>query len=140
MDRILVRQASEEGIVKMLAALNLGRSIDGDLFDPGVLDQQSTFVLEAFTPAGVLGWLPVQQPLMLESFIRTKNLDESLATQALTRLTEHAVEECFKRDAGEVYFLSRNKETLEFSERHLFTPLPNGLQVRRLNLLEAFGA
>lgn len=136
MDRILVRKLKRSAFEGIKSSARI--SVDGQLFDPTVLEYKSTFVLEAFDLSGTIGWLPVQRPLMAESYLRARLLSPALAAQALTRLTEHAVEECYRRDAGEIYFLSRHKETLEFAERHKFTALPEGLQVRRLNLQETF--
>ena len=75
---------------------------------------------------------------MIESFATRPGLEQRKKTLALTRLVEHAVEQCYAKDAGEIYFLSRDRNTLRFSERHLFRELPDNLQVRRLNLAETF--
>lgn len=119
----------------------IGNSRDGALFDPDVLAHESTFVLEAMgTKSGQMAYLPVQQPLMLESLICRPDLTSAQTAQALTRLVEYAIGEAYRRDAGELYFLSRDEETCKFAERHKFKLLPDGLTVYRLNLLETFGS
>lgn len=138
MDHVLVRKADwseqEPRVRDWLAT-----TPDGDLFDLDVMNHQSTFLLMAFNQDGPLAFLPVQQPLMLENLIFRPGLTRSETAQAITRLAEHAVEETYARDAGEAYFLCRDASTLNFAERHGFTSLPDGLKVRRMNLLETFG-
>lgn len=115
-------------------------TLDGELFDADVLEHESTFVLEALgSKTGRIAFLPVQQPLMLESLGVKLDLKPGQIAQALTRLVEYAISECYRRDAAELYFLTRDKETADFAQRHHFRPLPDGLQVYRLNLRETFG-
>ena len=137
MDHVLVRRADQEEVEGLMLRF-LETTPDGELFDRDVLQHASTFVLAAFNKSGALAFLPIQQPLMLENLILRPGLSRSEQTQAITRLTEHAIEETYARDAGEAYFLCREASTLKFAER-LFSPLPENLQVRRLNLLETFG-
>lgn len=113
---------------------------DGDLFDYDLLRHESTFFLCAVkTDFGPIAYLPVQQPLMLESLAAKPGLGPRDTALALTRMVEYAIGEAFRRDAGELYFLTRDKETADFARRHRFTPLPDGLEVYRLNLRETFG-
>ncbi len=139
MEHVLVRRADQEEIDELLPRF-LETTPDGSLFDHDVLAHPSTFVLAAFNRSGALAFLPVQQPLMLENLIFRPGLSTGETAAAITRLTEHAVEECYLRDAGEAYFLCREPSTLKFAERHGFIPLPQKLQVRRLNVREHFGA
>lgn len=112
---------------------------DGDLFDADVLAHRSTFVLMAFNQSGPMGFLPVQQPLMLENLIFRPGLSLHETAAVIARFGERALAETYQRDAGEAYFLCRDKSTLAFADRHKFSPLPLGLEVRRCNLLESFG-
>lgn len=139
MEHVFIREATLYEIQDILPRF-LATTIDGELFDSDVLAHKSTFVLTAFDRTGVLAFLPVQQPLMLENLIFRPGLTNRERAVSMTRMTEHAVEEAEKRDAGELYFLCREPSTLHFADRHLFTPLPENLVVRRLNLLETFGA
>lgn len=136
MEHVLVRRASLSHLELMKEWLRTTR--DGELFDPDVLEHESTFVQMAFSSSGPMGFLPVQQPLMLENLIFRPGLSRSETALVIAKLTESAVAECYVRDAGEAYFLCRDETTLAFAERHKFTALPAGLQVRRLNLLETF--
>ena len=138
MDHVLVRRADEEELSGFMKPW-LKTTPDGELFDADILNHPSTFVLAAFNRSGILAFMPVQQPLMLENLILRPGLSTGETAHAITRLAEHAIEECFVRDAGEAYFLCRDASTLKFAERHHFRELPEQLQVRRLNLLEHFG-
>jgi hypothetical protein len=76
---------------------------------------------------------------MLENLIFRQGLTERQTAAAITRLAERAVGEAYRRDAGELYFLCRDRSTCDFAERHNFKMLPEELKVYRLNLLETFG-
>lgn len=137
--RILVREASPAEIEHMVAFW-ASQTPDGELLDENMLKQKDTAVFAAFDETGVLAFLPVQQPLMLENLIYRPGLSLRTTALATARLGEHALEETYRRDAGEAYFLCRNVDTLRFAERHGFRELPAALTVRRLNLRETFGA
>jgi hypothetical protein len=140
MEHVIVKLMDHRDYFGEMEAWQPG-SIDGELFDVDVLRHESTFVLAALrTGSGSLAYLPVQQPLMLESFIRQPGISKALAAQSLTRLVEYAIGEAYRRHAGELYFLTRDQETAKFALRHKFQPLPDGLEVYRLNLMETFGA
>jgi hypothetical protein len=137
MDRVLVRRAKAEEIQDQM--LNyLWSTPDGQLFDMDVLEHPSTFTLAAFNRGGILGFLPIQRPLMLENLIFRPGLTPGETAQVIAKLGEHALEETIREDAGEAYFLCREKTTLKFAERHGFTPLPEKLVVRRFHVRENF--
>jgi hypothetical protein len=117
----------------------LRTTLDGDLFDHDVLAHASTFIVNARSNKERLAYLPIQQPLMLENLIFRPMMSATDKARVIAKLAEFAVSEAYRRDAGELYFLCRDQSTVEFAERHLFKPLPEGLTVRRLNLLETFG-
>jgi hypothetical protein len=140
MEHLIVKLMDHEEHFGEIEA-SIENSIDGELFDLDVLSHKSTFVLAAIRTGrkGHLAYLPVQQPLMVENFLRCSELTEELAAQSLTRLVEYAISEAYRRDAGELYFLTRDEDTEKFALRHKFQPLPDGLKVYRLNLFETFG-
>lgn len=138
MGHVLVRRRSWFEYAALVKAW-LESTPDGNLFDPDVMNHESTFLLQAFDRTGPLAFMPVQQPLMLENLIFRPGLNAVETAACIARLAEHALEECYARDAGEAYFLCRDQSTLKFAERHLFRELPDNLKVRRLNLLETFG-
>lgn len=135
MERVIVTEASEEEIEE----LQLWAEIECNMLDFNMLKQESTFILCARGESGRLAYLPVQQPLMLESHIFRPDLNDSQKSYVMARLTENAVAEAYDRDAGEVYFLSQRPETARFAMRHGFKPMKAlGLDTYRLNLLENF--
>ena len=137
MDRVLVRRATPAEVQDQM--LNyLWTTPDGQLFDMDVLEHSQTFTLAAFNQSGVLGFLPVQRPMMLENLIFRPGLTAGETAQVIAKLGEHALEETHTQDAGEAYFLCREKTTLRFAERHGFRPLPENLVVRRFNFRETF--
>jgi hypothetical protein len=149
MEHIIIRHAPDE----IDRAKEYAKSTpDGGLLDLDVFKHQSTFLLEALrTNPQLRGWttdrlayLPVQQPLMLENLLFRPGLDDRERSLAITRLTEYAISEAYRRDVGELYFLCRHPETCAFAERHKFRRIDGedglGLKVYRLNLLETFGA
>lgn len=117
-------------------------TLDGNLLDLDIFNHDSTFTLEAFGKDGSRAFCPVQQPLMMENLIFRPGLSVTETGQACMRLAEHAVEEAYRRDVGEVYFLCRDESTCRFAERYGFKDvalLDVPLRCFRLNLFETFG-
>lgn len=139
MERVIVRLSPPEDLAEMQEWLRSTR--DGDLFDMDILNHESTFILGALgSESGRMAYLPVQQPLMLENLIFKPGLSVAQTAQAITRLAEYAAAEAYRRDAGELYFLCRDKSTCDFAEKKGFRLLPEELKVYRLNLRETFGS
>lgn len=143
MDHVIVRPAPDE----IDQAREWARSTpDGDLLDLDIFEHSSTFLLGAARSghcvrSAPISYLPVQQPLMLENLIFRPGLTDRERSVAITRMTEGAITEAYKRDAGELYFLCKHEETCRFAEHHLFTDIyeAHGLKTYRLNLREVFG-
>jgi hypothetical protein len=139
MERVIVRLAKERERETM--RLWLGTTRDGELYDHDVLEHDSSFLLSAAGESGRMGYLPVQQPLMLENLVFRPGLGMGQTSVVMTRLAEHAVSEAYRRDAGELYFLCRDQSTCDFAVRHKFRHIPEKeMKLYRLNLLETFGA
>ena len=150
MEHIVIREANEERDIAVRWAKS---TPDGDLLDFDIFEHDSTFLLGArqsgrpstreLDSGPRLAYLPVQQPLMLENLIFRPGLSDRERALAITRMTEHAISEAYRRDVGEIYFLCREESTRKFAERHLFRnvrELVPGIEVYRLNLRETFGA
>jgi hypothetical protein len=117
-------------------------TLDGYLLDLDIFEHESTFTLEAFAQDGAHAFCPIQQPLMMENLIFRPGLTKGETAQAIMRLAEHAVEEAYRRDVGEIYFLCRDESTSTFAESYGFknvSELETPLKCYRLNLLETFG-
>jgi len=144
-ERLLVVIAGPDDVQRAIRAARETR--DGELLDLDIFEHDSTFTLEAFrkskeSGADSIAWCPIQQPLMMENLIFTPGLSETETAQAIMRLAEHAVEEAYRRDVGEIYFLCRDESTMKFAERYGFVDvalLPTPLKCYRLNLMETFG-
>src|SRR5947209_4143057 len=99
MDHVIIRHA--EGEEEQELAKRWARSTpDGDLLDLDVMRHSSSFLLQALR-SGVpsrLAFLPVQQPLMLENLIFRPGLTDRERSLAITRLTESAIGEAYRRD------------------------------------------
>ena len=117
-------------------------TLDGDLIDLDVFKHDSTFTLEAFGKDGAHGFSPIAQPLMIEHLIFRPGLSIAETGQAIVRLAEHVIEEAYRRDVGDVYFLGHDESTCKFAERYGFkelSKLETPLRCYRMNLLETFG-
>jgi hypothetical protein len=115
---------------------------DGHLIDLDIFEHESTFTLEAFGHDGAHAFAPIVQPLMIEHLIFRPGLTVAETGQAIVRLAEHALEEAYRRDTGDVYFLGHDESTCNFAERYGFkelSKLETPLRCYRLNLLETFG-
>lgn len=134
MKHVLVRkiEGTEQEHGHLLAWMK--QTLGQQMFDADVLEHAGTFVLRAEDRTEVLGFLPVQQPLMLESVAFAPGMSEGEQALVMTRLAEHAIEECFRRDVGEVYFLCQNPHTAKFAENHHFKRVD--LPLYRFNLRE----
>lgn len=142
MERLLVKLLEQRGAApdKLLEFAQTTR--DGNLIDLDVFRHDSTFTLEGFTRAGTQCYAPIAQPLMIEHLIFRPGLSIAETGQAIARLAEHAVEEAFRRDIGDVLFLGHDETTCKFAERYGFvevSKLPDPLRCYRMNLLETFG-
>lgn len=139
MEHIIIRPgAGEEDFARTWART----TPDGELLDLDVFNHQSSFLLSAVgSDSGRIAYLPVQQPLMLENLIFRPDLGDRQRATAITRMVEGAISEAYRRDAGELYFLCRHRETCAFAERHKFVDIGAhfGLKTYRLNLREVFG-
>lgn len=120
----------------------LDTTCDGNLCDLDIFKHDSTFTLEAFSKERIHAFCPIQQPLMMENLIFRPGLSQAETGQAMMALALHAVEEAYRRDCGEVYFLCRDESTCKFAERYGFkdvAKLEIPLKCYRMNLLETFG-
>lgn len=146
MEHLIIRLASDS---EDRATEYAKSTPDGDLIDLDIFRHQSTFLLEALRSdpeargwtADRLAYLPVQQPLVLENLLFRPGLNDRERALAITRMTEAAISEAYRRDVGELYFLCRHAETCTFAERHKFVDVGArfGLKTYRLNLRETFG-
>lgn len=154
MEHVIVRETDGEKEVAIARHWSK-TTLDGDLLDLDVFEHRSTILLgavrtgerpmsrDASTYGGArVGYLPVQRPLMLENLIFRPGLTDRERALIITRMTEAAVSEAFRVDAGELYFLCREPSTCAFAESHKWKRIDGeeglGLKLYRLNLRETF--
>lgn len=143
MERLLVKHANVNSEAGDVLREWSRTTVDGDLIDLDVFNHESTFTLEAFSKGrGRVAFSPIAQPLMIEHLIFRPGLSIAEKGQAIVRLAEHAIEEAYRRDVGDVYFLGHDESTCSFAERYGFIELSKldpPLRCYRMNLLETYG-
>jgi len=107
-------------------------------FDPGILLYPTTSIMVMFDKSGVLGYMPVQKPLMLESFAPRPGLDELGQASAMKAMTQQVVTQAYAYGAGEIYFLTKDDETAEFAKRQAYEEMEN-YRVFRIKLRDLEG-
>jgi N-acetylglutamate synthase-like GNAT family acetyltransferase len=81
-------------------------------------------------------YIPIQQPLMMESVAVRPGADPIQAATALRELLKATVMQAHVKGAGEIYFLS-NEDTIQtFAAKHAFTKLPFSVYRVKLSDLE----
>lgn len=107
-----------------------------NLFDPDVAKYPSTFVLAAFDENGVIAYLPVQQPLMMEALALRPDAKPAELAVAGKELTQAVVTFAHQKGSGEIYFVCKEPTTCAFAERHGFEKLPWSTYRIKLSKLE----
>ena len=105
-------------------------------FDPEVMRFPTTFTLAAYDKTGVLAYMPVQSPYMLESVASRPGLDKRLVASALKEFTQAVVTQAHAKGVGEIYFLGTDKDTDEFATNQVYERLPYTVYRLKLKDLE----
>src|SRR6266850_234937 len=119
MKHIFVRQAEKRDIDKCTkwAVQNLERN----KIDPKVIEYPSTFTLAAYdSEDGVILFMPVQTPLMMESVCVNPEVSDRKQALALKEIVQALVTSCHLQGRGEIYFLGSDERTSAFAENQLF--------------------
>lgn len=106
----------------------------GNEYDPAVITFPTTFTLCAFDKDGPVAYLPVQQPLMMDSLALRPDCDMTTAANAIVQLVQAAILQCSLKGSGELYFLGTNELTNAMAEKHGFEKIP--WSVYRLKLAD----
>jgi len=114
----------------------IAATLGENLFDPDVLEHNSTFTLCAFDESGPLVYVPVQAPLIMESLAIRPGLDDARRALALAELTRATILRAYDADAGEVYIHGHDDRTVKFAEKHRFEKVPWPLYRMHLKTLE----
>jgi hypothetical protein len=104
--------------------------------DPGVLNYPTTSLLCAYDVDGPLMFLPVQQPMMMESVAPRPGADPLQTAVALRELMKAVVMQAHLKGVGEIYFVSDEATIQPFAEKHAFKKMPYSLYRVKLSDLE----
>jgi|SRR5581483_2493869 len=97
---------------------------ENNLFDPEVVKFPTTFTLCAFNEQGPILFMPVQQPLMMESLAINPEADVMDVAVALKEITQAVVTQAFLKGAGEIYFACKDEDTIKFAQHQAFEEVP----------------
>lgn len=104
--------------------------------DPAVIGYPTTFILCAYDHDGPLAYMPVQQPMMLESLAPRPGLDEVDTAMALRELVKAIVTQAHLKGSGEIYFISDEETIQKFARNQIFEQLPVNIYRLKLSDLE----
>ncbi len=97
------------------------QNLDRNKLDPEVMNYPSTFMMAAYdSEDGVLMYMPVQTPLMMESVCVNPEVSDRKQALALKELVQALVTSCHVQGRGEVYFIGSDDRTSAFAENQLF--------------------
>ena len=97
---------------------------EDNLYDAEVLNYPTTFVLCAYDKTGPLVYVPIQQPLFMESLGIKPGLSEVDTAVALKELTQALVHTAHVNGHGEIYFMCKEESTIEYAKRQCFEEVP----------------
>lgn len=119
MKHIFVRPAKSEDIET--CAKWAVQNLDRNKLDSEVVNYPSTFTLAAYdSEDGVILFMPVQTPLMLESACVNPEVSDRKQALALKEIIQALVTSCHLQGRGEIYFLGSDEKTSSFAENQLF--------------------
>jgi hypothetical protein len=134
MNPVFVRPAREEDLKKLLSWAEANPATDAKVFT-----YKNTYTLCAFTSSGVVAYLPVQQPLMMEAVAFHPLATDQYKALAMKELTHALVTSAYLGGSGEIYFLGTNEGTNEFAEKNGFKQVDVPVYRVRVSDLEAGG-
>lgn len=128
---MFTRPAVKQQLTQMLAWIVKTKN---NAFDASILTYPSTFVLCAYNKVRNVLYMPIQQPLMLESLAVNPEASPEEVGFALAETTREAVMQAHLKGVGEVYFAGSNPDTVRFALKHGFEEVP--FKFYRIKLLD----
>lgn len=104
--------------------------------DPEVISYPTTFVLCAYDGDGPLAFMPIQQPLVLDSIAIRPGADNIKIASALRDLFKACVTQAHLKGAGEILFISDEATIQKFASNQAFEKLPVNIYRAKLSDLE----
>jgi hypothetical protein len=111
-------------------------NIEKNSADPKVITYPTTFVLCAYDDKGPLVFLPVQQPLFLESLAIRPGATPTEVAGALRDLIKACVMQAYLKGSGEIYFISDEESIQRMAKNQIFEQMPFNLYRVKLSDLE----
>lgn len=105
---------------------------ENNLFDPQAALYPTSFTLCAYDSSGPLVFMPIQQPLFLESLAIRPETDRLPIAKAMKELIHTAVTQAHLKGAGEIYFMCKDESTIAYAAQS-FEELPYRLFRLRLS-------
>lgn len=105
-------------------------------FDSKVPLYPSSLTRCAYNEHGPVAYLPIQQPIFLESLAASPDATKEDIALALKELVQATITLAHDRGAGEIYFLGTEDGTNSLAENQLFERLPWPVYRLRLSDLE----
>lgn len=93
-------------------------------FDPEVPRYPSTITWCVYDRHGPLAYMPMQQPLIMDSLAVRPGATKAEIATALKELTQQFVTQAHIRGAGEILFLGTEDGTNQMAANQLFEKLP----------------
>ena len=118
---IFVRPAREEDREQFI---QWSIKTENNLLDPDVIKYPSTLVWCAFDENGPIVYVPVQQPLFMESLAINPEASPALVAMALKELTQNLVTQAILKGSGEIFFLCTDEQTIDYAKRQAFEEMP----------------
>lgn len=100
------------------------RSTESNEWDPLVAKCPTTVTLAAYDQSGPLVFMPVQQPMMLDSLAVRPGLSKREVARSIKALVETTAMLAATKGVGEIYFLGTEEGTDLFAENRMFERLP----------------
>jgi hypothetical protein len=134
MNQTFVRPFREGDFEKLITWANRNPA-----WDKSILKYPTSFALVAFNKDGTLGFLPVQQAMVMEAMGFHPLATDPQKALVMKELTHALITRCYASGMGEIYFLGSDAATNEFAEHQGFTRMEWPVYRVRLGDLEAGG-
>lgn len=134
MRQIFVRPArfpQEAELIKAFAALN-------SAWDANALPYSYIWCVQ-YTGDTILGYMPMQRPLMLEAIAFNPIAHDIERARAMQELVQTTITHAYEMGIGEIFFLGSHRVTNEFAVHHGFQLVDMPLYRLRLRELEQGG-
>lgn len=115
--QVWVRPFQAETDAKLLVEwLYAGR--EKNRFDPEIFRKKQVEIWTAFDDTGIVGFIPVARCYLVESLAFKPGIDPRVEAQALQSWQRVQVNEAFKNNVADAFFVTFDETVLEFAKRY----------------------